>query len=158
MAVLLVQHRTKRQRDTKRLNFQCLGVLLIWIIVGQGPTCACSRCGSGLFGHFFLSSIFSIFFLPLRYRLKYCLKGPLNPKQPTNQLTPDFLYSLVPPTMVVQQRRTCEISQTYRPFMPAHSYILSLSYRQLRVAGRNCLKIRKIQLQWQLSKVNFNQI
>ena len=21
-----------------------------------------------------------------RYRLKYCLKGPLNPKQPTNQL------------------------------------------------------------------------
>ena len=23
-----------------------------------------------------------------RYRLKYCLKGPLNPKQPTNQLSP----------------------------------------------------------------------
>ena len=22
-----------------------------------------------------------------RYRLKYCLKGPLNPKQPTNQLS-----------------------------------------------------------------------
>ena len=41
--------------------------------------CACSRCGT-----FFLSSIFSLFFLPLwktaRYRLKYCLKGPLNPK------------------------------------------------------------------------------
>ena len=38
---------------------------------------------------FFLSSIFSLFFLPLletaQYRLKYCLKGPLNPKQPTNQ-------------------------------------------------------------------------
>ena len=45
---------------------------------------ACSRCGLGLFGHFFLSSIFSRFFLPLsemgRYRLKYCLKGPLNPR------------------------------------------------------------------------------
>ena len=27
--------------------------------------CACSRCGRGLFGHFFLSSIFSLFFLPL---------------------------------------------------------------------------------------------
>ena len=27
--------------------------------------CACSRCGWGLFGHFFLSSIFSVFFLPL---------------------------------------------------------------------------------------------
>ena len=37
----------------------------------------------------------SILFSPLspslwetaRYRLKYCLKGPLNPKQPTNQIT-----------------------------------------------------------------------
>ena len=25
--------------------------------------CACSRCGWGLFGHFFLSSIISLFFL-----------------------------------------------------------------------------------------------
>ena len=30
-----------------------------------GAYCACIRCGSGLFGHFFLSSIFSLFFLPL---------------------------------------------------------------------------------------------
>ena len=53
--------------------------------------CAYGRCGWGLFGHFFLSSIFSLFFLPLReaarYRLKYCLKGLLNPKQPTNIYT-----------------------------------------------------------------------
>ena len=46
--------------------------------------CACSRCGRGLFEHFFLSPIFFLFFLPLwetaRYRLKYCLKGSLNPK------------------------------------------------------------------------------
>ena len=27
--------------------------------------CACSRCGWGMIGHFFLSSIFSLFFLPL---------------------------------------------------------------------------------------------
>ena len=27
--------------------------------------CACSRCGWGLFGHFFLSSITFLFFLPL---------------------------------------------------------------------------------------------
>ena len=51
--------------------------------------CACSTCGWGLFGHFFsqLSFLFS-FFHPLwetaRYRLKYCLKGPLSPKT-TNQ-------------------------------------------------------------------------
>ena len=51
--------------------------------------CACSRCRWGLFGHFFshLSFLFS-FSLSLgetaRYRLKYCLKGPLSPKI-TNQ-------------------------------------------------------------------------
>ena len=27
--------------------------------------CACSRCGWGLFGHFFLSSVLSLLFLPL---------------------------------------------------------------------------------------------
>ena len=51
--------------------------------------CACSRCGWGLFGHFF-SRLSFLFFLPLwetaRYRLKYCLKGPLSPKQPTKTL------------------------------------------------------------------------
>ena len=50
--------------------------------------CACSRCGWGFVWTFFLSSIFSCLSLSLwetaRYRLKYCLKGPLNPKQPTN--------------------------------------------------------------------------
>ena len=50
---------------------------------------ACS--GWGLFGHFFsrLSFLFS-FSLYLgddRYRLKYCLKGSLSPKQPTNHPT-----------------------------------------------------------------------
>ena len=52
--------------------------------------CACSRCGWGLFGHFvshlsFLFS-FSLSWGDARYRLKYCLKGPLIPKQPINQL------------------------------------------------------------------------
>ena len=32
------------------------------------PYCAYSRCGWGLFGHFFLSSIISLFFLPLSGR------------------------------------------------------------------------------------------
>ena len=49
--------------------------------------CACSRCGWGVFGHFTLIYSFSSASPSLwaRYRLKYCLKGPLNPKQPTNQ-------------------------------------------------------------------------
>ena len=128
------------------VNFQCRGVLLIWIRVGQGPTalaigeggcclviltlvyhfsflspsrweggglvvrwcwvnfqcwgvnlyysrarayCACSRCGWGLFGNFYSHLSFSLLSPSLwetaRYRLKYCLKGPLSPKQPTNQ-------------------------------------------------------------------------
>ena len=52
--------------------------------------CACSRCGWGLFGHFSLIYLFSFLSSSLwetaRYGLKYCLKGPLNPKQPTNQI------------------------------------------------------------------------
>ena len=55
--------------------------------------CSCSRCGWGLFGLFIphLSILLSSPSLweRARYRLKYCLKGPLNPKQPTNQPTYD---------------------------------------------------------------------
>ena len=57
----------------------------IWMAVGQGPTALAVGAG-GL-------DIFTLLypFFPLspslweaaRYRLKYCLKGPLNPKQPT---------------------------------------------------------------------------
>ena len=54
--------------------------------------CACSRCGWGFVWTFLLSSVFFSFLSPslwetARYRLRYCLKGPLNPKQPTNQPT-----------------------------------------------------------------------
>ena len=44
--------------------------------------CACSRGGWGLSILFSSPSLWET----ARYRLKYCLKGPLNPKQPTNQL------------------------------------------------------------------------
>ena len=51
--------------------------------------CPCVRCGWGLFGHFSLIYHFSFLSPSLletaRYRLKYCLKGPLNPKQPTKK-------------------------------------------------------------------------
>ena len=60
----------------------------IWISVGQGPTALAVGAGGGCLDIFSLICPFS----PLspsqwetaRYRLKYCLKGPLNPKQPTN--------------------------------------------------------------------------
>ena len=73
------------------VNFQCRGVLLIWIIVGQGPIALAVGAGGGCSDIFSLIYHFSFLSPSLwetaRYRLKYCLKGPLSPKQPTNQLS-----------------------------------------------------------------------
>ena len=60
-----------------------------WMTVGQGPTALAVGAGGGCLDIFTL--IYPFFPLSpslretARYRLKYCLKGPLNPKQPTNQ-------------------------------------------------------------------------
>ena len=55
---------------------------------GSRAYCACSTCGWVLFGLFsFVYHHLYSFSLSLetaRYRLKFCLKGPFNPKQPTN--------------------------------------------------------------------------
>ena len=73
------------------VNFQCRGVLLVWMIVGQGPIALAVGAGWGCLDIFSLIYLFSSLSPSLwetaRYRLKYCLKGPLNPKQPTNQLS-----------------------------------------------------------------------
>ena len=72
------------------INFQCRGVLLllIWIIVGQGPIAHAVGAGGRCLDIFTLLCLFSPVSPSLwetaRYRLKYCLKGPLNPKS-TNQ-------------------------------------------------------------------------
>ena len=59
------------------------------MIVGQGPTALVVGAGGGCLDIFSLIYLFSSLSLSLwetaQYRLKYCLKGPLNPKQPTNQ-------------------------------------------------------------------------
>ena len=49
------------------VNFQCRGVLLIWITVGQGPTALAVGAG-GVVWTFLLASIISLFFLPLSGR------------------------------------------------------------------------------------------
>ena len=75
------------------VNFQCRGVLLIWIRVGQGPPALAGGAGGGCVDIF--SLVYHCSFLSpslwgtARYRLKYCLKGPLSPKQPTK-----FSFSL----------------------------------------------------------------
>ena len=62
----------------------------IWMIVGQGPIALAVGAGGGCLGVFALLCPFSPLSPSLwetaRYRLKCCLKGPLNPKQLTNEL------------------------------------------------------------------------
>ena len=61
----------------------------IWIRVGQGPTALAVAAGGGCLVIFTLDYPFCPLSPSLwetaQYRLKCCLKGPLNPKQPTNQ-------------------------------------------------------------------------
>ena len=59
----------------------------ILITVGQGPIALAVGAGGGgldIFTLIYPFSSFSLSWETARYRLKYCLKGPLNPKQPTN--------------------------------------------------------------------------
>ena len=70
---------------------------LIWIIVGQRPTVlAEDACGGCL--DCFLSSAIALFFISLweaaLYRLKYCLKELLSPKQPTISRVSFLFFSL----------------------------------------------------------------
>ena len=69
----------------------------IWMKVGQGPIVLAVGAGGGCLDIFTLLYLFSSLSPSLwetaRYRLKYCLKGPLNPKQPTNQNVP--IYRIV---------------------------------------------------------------
>ena len=61
----------------------------ILITVGQGPIALAVGAGGGGLDIFTLIYPFSSpspsLWETARYRLKYCLKGPLDPKQPTNQ-------------------------------------------------------------------------
>ena len=68
----------------------------IWITVGQGPTALAVGAGGGCLDIFTL--IYPFFPLSpslwetARYRLKYCLKGPLNPKSTNHQLADDYIF------------------------------------------------------------------
>ena len=67
------------------VNFQCGGVLILLIIIGHGPAAFVIGAVGGCLDIFTLIGRFS-FLSPClwettRYRLKYRLKGPLNPNQ-----------------------------------------------------------------------------
>ena len=78
-------HGGRRVVRSSSINFQCRGVLLVWMIVGQGPIALAVGAGGVDLDIFILLYLFS-FLSPsvwetARYRLKYCLKGPLPQKQ-----------------------------------------------------------------------------
>ena len=73
------------------VNFQCRGVLQVWMTVGQGPI-ALAVGADGVVWTCFLSSIFSFFFLPLFGRRPVLSQRAFKPKttnQPTNEKQED---------------------------------------------------------------------
>ena len=81
------------------VNFQGRGVLLIWMMVGQWPSALAVGAGGVCLEIFTLHYLFTSLSPSLcntaRYGLKYCLKEPLNQKQPTSQLN-DSIYAQQP--------------------------------------------------------------
>ena len=72
-------------------NLPVSGRPTIWITVGS--TALEVGSGEGCLDIFTLDYPFSpSLWETARYRLKYCLKGPLDPKQPTNQFPPFELH------------------------------------------------------------------
>ena len=75
----------------------------ILIIVGQGPIALSVGAGGGGLGTL-LSSILSLLSPSLwetaRYRLKYCLKGSFNPKQPTKSTKMTQIRRLASPCSI----------------------------------------------------------
>ena len=90
--------------------------------VGQGPIALAEGAGGDYSGHFyslsFLVSLSPSFGETARYRLKYL--GPLNPKQPTNQLVyaqekEEFSFRIFYVSIFVETKQsTQEEFKTYR--------------------------------------------
>ena len=80
-------------------NLPVHGRPTIWIIVGQGLTALAVGASGGCLDIFTLVYLYSFLSPSLwetaRYRLKYCLKGPLSPNQSTNQPTVQVTFFLV---------------------------------------------------------------
>ena len=120
------------------VNFRCRGVLLIWIIVGQGPTALAVGAGGGCLAIFSLIYHFSLLSPSLwetaRYRLKYCLKGPLSPTQPTNQPN-RYLKVEVPSKQLISQSKFSgprKFTLRYQKFELKDRKIIQTSFFYLR--------------------------
>ena len=79
----------------------------IWMKLGQGPIALAVGAGGGCLDIFILLYPFSPLSPSLwetaRYRLKYCLKGPLNPKQPAKYRLKYYLKGPLSPKQPANQ-------------------------------------------------------
>ena len=67
----------------------------IWMIVGQGPIALAVYAGGVclyIFTLYLYSPLSPSLWETARYGLKYCLRGPLNPKKPTLKSVLQWLY------------------------------------------------------------------
>ena len=111
---LICQNLSKTKMNmAKLLPLKVYKTHFIWIVVGQGPTALAVGAGGGCLDIFSLIYRFSFLSPSLwetaRYRLKYCLKGPLSPKQPTNQPTNEMI-------IVFQNKSTLSVKTTGSKF------------------------------------------
>ena len=126
------------------VNCQCRGVLLIWITVGQGPIVLAVGAGGGGGGGggggclvifsllYHLSFLSPFLWETARYRLKYCLKGPLSLKQLTNQPTNN--PSIVPSPVCLSVHPSISIN-CLKPFRKFSTCPMTHKVVGLRVAG-----------------------
>ena len=108
------------------------------MIVQQGPIALSVGAGGGCLDIFTLlyrfpplsRSLSLSLWETARYRLKYCLKGPLNPKQTTNQPTDFFLFQNLKKDMsvnVIQTSKFVEGLLTVPVHLPICQYIILAS-------------------------------
>ena len=97
------------------VNLQYLGVLLVWMIVRQGPIALAVGAGGGSLDFFSLIYLFSFLSPSLwetaRYRLKYCLKGPLNPYCDTK--VGQIIFKLYDYRVNLEMIYICELLRNY---------------------------------------------
>ena len=87
----------------------------IWMIVGQGPFAIAESAGGrclAIFSLFLFSSLSPSLWKTARYILKYCLRGPLNPKQPINQPTKSIEGNLMKlDTLIEGYKAKCRMQE-----------------------------------------------
>ena len=104
----------------------------ILITVGQGPIALAVGAGGGgldIITLIYPSSLSPSLWETARYRLKYCLKGPLNPKQPTNQpiksLTKNFAKIEAVKIYTQIFSAICGTAPTFNKIVESHSLFLT---------------------------------